>query len=372
MLKKIPRSLQITGFFLLLGTCGAQIARNAFAAPVTMPIAKDMLKADREAKSRVGGDDVKSPLPGNSTAIVGGNGVVEPAQPETKVAAQVSAVVAKVLVKEGARVKAGELLVQLNDVVEQAVLQAAEADLAGERSNLARTLKGLRIEDRDAVASEAQAARSRAELAASVLSRTEQLAKTGAATADELERARRQAQVDQATLKGTEARLRAAVAGSRAEDIGFQRARVLGAQAKVAQAKANAERLAIRAPIDGEVLQVKVRAGELYSFSGVEPLVVMGDTSKLRVRMDVDERDIARVANGAKAWVTADAFGTRRFTGTVVEIGRRFGRKNVRTDDPVEKNDTKILEVVIELDSSDLLVPGQRVTSFIEAIDPRT
>jgi hypothetical protein len=44
----------------------------------------------------------------------------------------------------------------------------------------------------------------------------------------------------------------------------------------------------------------------------------------------------------------------------------------VRTDDPVEKNDTKILEVVIELDSSDLLVPGQRVTSFIEAIAPKT
>jgi HlyD family secretion protein len=92
----------------------------------------------------------------------------------------------------------------------------------------------------------------------------------------------------------------------------------------------------------------------------------MGDTSKLRVRMDVDERDIARVVNGANAHCTADAFGTRKFTGKVVEIGRRFGRKNVRTDDPIEKNDTKILEVVIELDSNELLVPGQRVTSFIE------
>jgi HlyD family secretion protein len=222
------------------------------------------------------------------------------------------------------------------------------------------------------VAAEAQSARSRAELSAGIASRTEQLGKSGAATPDELERARRQAQADQATFKATEARLRAAEAGSRVEDIGFQRARVMAAEAKLAQAQANVERLAIRAPLEGEVLQVKVRAGELYNFAGVEPLLVMGDTSKLRVRMDVDERDIARVANGAKAWVTADAFGTRRFTGTVVEIGRRFGRKNVRTDDPVEKNDTKILEVVIELDSSDLLVPGQRVTSFIEAIAPKT
>jgi HlyD family secretion protein len=51
--------------------------------------------------------------------------------------------------------------------------------------------------------------------------------------------------------------------------------------------------------------------------------------------------------------------------GKVVEVGRRFGRKNVRTDDPVERNDTKILEVVIELEGHELLVPGQRVMSYV-------
>lgn len=370
MLNRIAPALRITGFILLLATCGVQVARNALAAPVTEPLAQDTLKAGREAKSRVGGADEKAQLPQAEQNVVGGNGVVEPAQRETRVAAQVSAVVQALFAKEGDQVKAGQLLVQLNDAVERAVLQGAEADLAAERANLARTLKGLRLEDKDAVAAEAQAARSRAELSAGILGRTEQLAKTGAVTADELERARRQAQADQATAKGTDARARAAEAGSRVEDIGFQRARVLAADARVAQAQANVERLAIRAPTDGEVLQVKVRAGELYSFAGAEPLLVMGDTSTLRVRMDVDERDIARVTKGARAWVVADAFGARRFTGTVVEVGRRFGRKNVRTDDPVEKNDTKILEVVLALDSSDLLVPGQRVTSYVETQAP--
>ena len=83
--------------------------------------------------------------------------------------------------------------------------------------------------------------------------------------------------------------------------------------------------------------------------------------------MDVDERDIARVHQGAAAYVMADAFGDRRFEGKVVELGRRFGRKNVRTDDPVERNDTKSLEVLIELAQRDLLVPGQRVRSFVAA-----
>jgi HlyD family secretion protein len=43
-----------------------------------------------------------------------------------------------------------------------------------------------------------------------------------------------------------------------------------------------------------------------------------------------------------------------------------MGRKNVRSDDPTERIDTKVLEVVCELDAPDGLVPGLRVTNFIE------
>ncbi len=364
-------ALRIIGFVLLLGTCGGQIVRTALAKPVTEPVASDVKKAERVAVSRVGGADLKAPVQGGSAAVIGGNGVVEPAQRETKVAAQVTAVVREVKVVEGQQVSRGDVLVRLDDTVERAAVESAEADLAAEQASLQRTLKGLRVEDRDAVQAEADAAKSRAELAASVLGRTEQLAKTGAVTTDELDRARRAAQTEQASYQATNARLRAAVAGSRSEDIGFQRARVLAAQARVNQAKASLERLTVRSPIDGEVLQVKIREGELYSFQGTEPLVVMGDTRQLRVRMDVDERDISQLAVGAEAYVTADAFGAEKFSGKVLEVGRRFGRKNVRTDDPVEKNDTKILEVIIALDSNLRLVPGQRVTAFVTAVAPK-
>jgi HlyD family secretion protein len=364
------RKLGFGVFVVVFGLAAVQMIRSAFAGPLTAPIQKDVLKADRTAVSRVGGSDDRLPLPQTGAPVVGGNGVVEPAQRETKVAAQVTALVRNVLVKEGQMVTAGEPLVQLENSVELAQLAAAEAELMAERSNLTRILRGLRVEDKDAVGAEMLAARARAELSAGVLSRTEQLAKTGSATTDELERARRQAQQDAANLRASEARLRAAESGSRSEDIAVQRSRVQAAEAKVRQMKAQAERLAIRAPIDGEILQVKVREGELYSFGAAEPLVVMGDTRVLRVRMDLDERDVAKVRVGAAAFVTADAFGEQRFSGKVVEVGRRFGRKNVRTDDPVERNDTKILEVVIQLDSNEKLTPGQRVTSFVEATPP--
>ncbi len=364
-MNRISKVLRLTFFVLLLGACVAQLVLAANAAPVTVPLPKDAAKAERTAISRTGGVDIQAPLP-EPGQRVGGNGVVEPAQRETRVAAQVGAVVTRLAVKEGDWVKAGQLLVQLADEAERASLQVAEADLAAERATLARTLRGLRVEDREAVAAESQVAASKAELSDGLLARSEALAKSGAVSADELERARRQAQADQATLKGTQARLRAAVAGSRIEDTAIARARVLAAEARVAQARAGLERLSVRAPGDAEVLQVKVREGELYNVQGsTEPLMILGDTRTLRVRMDVDERDIAKVKPGAAAWVTADAFGPKRFPGKVVEIGRRFGRKNIRTDDPVERNDTKILEVVLELEGHDLLVPGQRVMSYV-------
>ncbi len=143
-------------------------------------------------------------------------------------------------------------------------------------------------------------------------------------------------------------------------------ARYLAAQARRDQAKAQLDRLTVLAPIAGEILRVKYRAGEYYNPAGSEPLITMGDTSKLRVRMDLDEREVGRVKLGAAAYVTADAFPDVRFAGRVAEIGRRMGRKNVRSDDPVERIDTKILEVMIDIDDSSRLIPGLRVMSYVE------
>jgi multidrug resistance efflux pump len=144
-------------------------------------------------------------------------------------------------------------------------------------------------------------------------------------------------------------------------------ARVAAAEARRDQAKATLERLTIRAPISGEILALKLRVGEYYTPGGADPLLVMGDTSKLRVRMDVDERDIAKVKLGAKAFVTLPAYLGRHVPGKVVDIGKRMGRKNVRTDDPTERIDTKILEVVIELEDKEGLVPGLRVVGYVES-----
>ena len=69
MLHKIPGSVRVIAFLLLLGSCGAQIVRNATAQPVTVPVAKDEKKAERDAKSRVGGPDVRDALPASGPGV---------------------------------------------------------------------------------------------------------------------------------------------------------------------------------------------------------------------------------------------------------------------------------------------------------------
>jgi hypothetical protein len=91
--------------------------------------------------------------------------------------------------------------------------------------------------------------------------------------------------------------------------------------------------------------------------------VTLADRSTIRVRVDVDETDIGRVV-GKAAYVTADAFGARRFPAHVIRIGQVLGKKNVRTDEPTERVDQKILETLLDLDDGHEL--PIRVQAFIE------
>ena len=358
---------KVPWFFVVLGVLGAlglaMIGRTLTAGRPSSPRPEDRSHSIREEPPPPGTRDERRP--GAAPGTVGGQGVVEPAQPETRVASAVAGRIARVAVQEGAIVEAGAVLVELDSAVERAAIAAAEAEVKLAQAELTRALRGQRPQDVEATAAEATAAKARAEQSERSRARAEALAKTGAASADELERAASQAAADAATAKAADARRRLSAAGSRAEDIHAARARVAAAEAKKAQAEATLERLVVRAPIAGEVLQVKLRAGEYYNPAGAEPLIVLGDTSRLTVRMDLDERDVAKVAVGAAAWVEADGLPGRRLTGKVIEKARRMGRKNVRTDDPVERIDTKVLEVVIALDDAADLVPGLRMVAYV-------
>ncbi|MEY2746039.1 MAG: hypothetical protein RL112_1081, partial [Planctomycetota bacterium] len=134
-------------------------------------------------------------------------------------------------------------------------------------------------------------------------------------------------------------------------------------------ARADLERTAVRSPIDGVVLQVEVRPGE-YAPIGVaaRPLLLLGDLSRLHVRVDIDESDAWRFKEGAGA--RAFVRGNRELA-----VDLEFVRsepyvlpKRSLTGESTERVDTRVLQVVYAFDPARLPVrPGMQMDVFVDA-----
>ncbi len=353
------------GTFVLLVVVvalGVVITRTALAGPQTTPREVDRVTAAREEIPPGQNTDTRLDRPDGD--FVGGLGVIEPREPELRLSAGVPGRIATVHVVEGQGVEAGALLVSIESATEEAQLAAAEAEVAVAQASLSRSRRGVRVEELDAITRDADAAQARAELSAGVLERLERAGQAGAATGDEVERARRQAQADQSSLEASRARQLGGRSGRR-EDVMVAMAQLRAAEARRDQARATLDRYRIVAPVAGQILEIRNRVGEYVQPSLSDAVVVMGDVTALRARIDVDERDIGRVAIGAETIIRVDAYPGRDFRGRVIEIGRRMGRKILRTDEPTERIDTKILETVVELEAFDGLLPGVRVMGYV-------
>ena len=209
----------------------------------------------------------------------------------THVGVKVQGRVGQVFVKEGAQVKAGQVLFQLEDSEQRTMLSTS--------------------------ATRVQAARARAELARA----------NEAEIRTQLERAKKLAE-------------RGAGTASSAEDLGLrvralaESARVAEADAKVSasereQAEVNLRNTTVRAPIDGRVLNKPPEVGELVgpisgAVAGVS--VDIADFSSLVMEVDVPEGRLHFVKPGAPCEVTLDAFPDRRVRGEVKEITPRVNR----------------------------------------------
>jgi len=146
------------------------------------------------------------------------------------------------------------------------------------------------------------------------------------------------------------------------------------AQASIADSRTTLERLIIRSPIDGEVLQVNVRVGE-FAQAGVltTPLMLVGNIDQLHVRVDIDENDAWRFDKNNKA--VAYLRGNRAFK---VELELAYLEpfvipKKSLTGDSTERVDTRVLQALYSFDRKQLpLYIGQQMDVFIETQTPNT
>lgn len=299
-------------------------------------------------------------------AVLAAPGRVEAVSEEVRVSSELSGRLKVVHVEEGDRVERGQVLAEIQNEDYHARVKEAEAELARQQAELRRTLNGARTQERREAEASRQAAEAVLNNARSEAERRRGLADRDVISRDEAERYERAYQVARAQYQQAAHHFSLVDADAREEDRARAEAAVATAKAQLAEARAYLEKSYIRAPINGVILRKLRHTGESVSTQFDSPVVTMADDSVLRVRLDVDESDVSKLKVGQRAYLTAEAYGDHKFWGTVIRVGRILGKKNIRTDEPSEHVDTKILETLVELDPGQQLPLGLRVDSFVE------
>ena len=264
---------------------------------------------------------------------VAGTGIVEANTENIAIGTLVPGVVSEIFVSVGSEVKAGDSLFKLDDrdliaqqAVRQTALRVAEASVKVEKASLA-DLKNQ-------------------------LERAEILCNKQVISVEGLARRRYAVQIAKAKL---------------AQD----KADVISAKAQIKETETNLDRIIVRAPVDGEVLQLKIHPGE-FAPAGVTqtPLILFGNVKPLNVRVDVDENDAWRV----RADTPAVAFlrGNREIKTNLkfVRFEPYIVPKKSLTGDSIERVDTRVLQVIYNIAQTNLpIFAGQQMDVYIESPD---
>jgi len=302
---------------------------------------------------------------GRDPRLIAAPGRVEPVSEEIKIASEIAGRLRSVPVEEGDHVRRGQMVAELSNADYRARRESAAAELAVKEAELRRVINGSRDQERReamALVTEAEAVMRNAE---AEMQRRDALYRSGDIARADAERTEREYYVAKARYEAARQHHSFVDADAREEDRSRAQADVALARAQLAEAEAKLEKTIIRSPINGVVLRRYLKSGESVSDKPDTPIVSVGDPSVWRIRVDVDEADVARLHLGQRAYATADAYGDKKFWGHVVRVGEILGRKNVRTDEPTERVDTKILETLVELDKGVVLPAGLRVDAFL-------
>jgi HlyD family secretion protein len=249
--------------------------------------------------------------------FVAGSGLIEASSENIAIGTTVGGVVARIYVQIGSRVKAGDPLFTLDDRTHHAEIAL--------RENAVKVV-------------EAQLADAKDELAFN-----ENIGDKGAVSAEDTNKRRNTVRIVEAQLAQ--------------------------AKAQLASAFTELEKLTVCAPVEGQVLQLKVHLGE-YAPAGMlgTPLIMLGNVEPLHVRVDVDEDDAWRIRSGAVA--TGCLRGNKDISAPLkfVRFEPYVLPKRSLTGDSTERVDTRVLQVIFSFNRGDLpLFVGQQMDVFIDA-----
>lgn len=275
--------------------------------------------------------------PTNNGAMVSGAGIVEPSSELIEVGAHRAGIITNLAVQAGQLVDRGQLLFTIDP-------RDAEAAL-GER----QAAVGLAEEQIDQARTE--------------LANANRLYAIYANVNDP------RAVAEQQVIERRNARDQAAAR------LGVAQSQLRQAQAQAASARTTLGLLQVRAPVTATVLQVNTRVGQFAtagpSPGNQDPLIVLGQTNPMHVRIDIDENEIERVEPGATAIVSPRGNAGRRVQATFVRAEPLVRPKRSLTNSAQERVDVRVLQLIyaVPADAGGFFI-GQQVDAFIPARRP--
>jgi len=260
----------------------------------------------------------QAPITTTIVSTVIANGTIKPAQ-DVKISSDVSGEIVQLTVKEGDKVKEGDLLVEINPDIYRSALNRANASLMVSKANWA--------------SSKSRLAQSNAQLvtAENTYKRNKQLFADNALSKSELEQTESSFLVAQAEVEAAK------------QTVISSEYQVKSAEASSKEARDNLSRTKIFAPTAGTISSLNVESGERVvgtnQMTGTE-IMRVSDMSILEVEVDVNETDIIAVKLGDTALVEVDSYLNVQFKGIVSEIANaarsQGGGADVVTNFPVK------------------------------------
>ena len=255
------------------------------------------------------------------SAIASAKGRVDIEGGVIRLAARRDGVIANVLVEEGAHVKAGQVLATLDDALAQRNLTLARSEVVQMEVASKQAEVELRIAQRE-------------------MARLQPLADEENVPRQDFDRAR-----DSHSVAGIAAQA--------------AHAAIATARARAAVAARDVEERQIVAPLDGQIIQRQARPGNGVSTLNVTPLFLFVPEVPRIVRAELEEQYLPVVTPGQTAEILLEADASKRWRGRVLRIGKVVGQRTP-SEDPAERQDNRVVEVVIALNDDTLLI-GQRV-----------
>jgi len=302
------------------------------------------------------------------TKFIAGAGIVEPSSRSIAIGSPLGRLVAEVPVKVGDEVAAGAPLFRLDDRDLRGELAIRKSALEAARAKLHRLQAMPRAEDLPPA--EARVSETGAQLsdAKTLLALAESVADSRAISREEVERRRYSAMAAQARYDQARAELAVLRAGAWKEDLDVATADLESSRAQVRSSEIELDRLVVRAPVAGKILQLNVRPGE-YAATGTlpTPLLIMGTVSPMHVRVDIDENDAWRFQHGATAVGSVRGNADLRADLRFEYLEPYVVPKKSLTGDSSERVDTRVLQAVFSFERKELPIHiGQQMDVFIE------